>query len=809
MELEACLDVLQHNINAINLPNAFSNVFNRECVLSFDTPFSEDGLYTNLKTYEAFGKDWVQQDRIKNSSNVYLLQKWKKVEKEQEEDENEMKDEAPTKLALGVEGGFKLDSQKYDIIKDYYLAIFIGNEEYNFKYQPVVNNEVPDEMDELFNVLPEKYKLVLDAIITHDDAAEQKQAEQWEEVRPESKYAIKDLDRLQDSPFVVSANPDDWECADSGMKKNIWLNLHTGYIGSGRKYFDGSGGTGAAENHFKETGGIYPLVVKLGTITPLGADVYSYAPDEDKMVNDPYLEEHLAFWGINMKEMTKTDKTMTELDIALNMNFQSRILEEGSEAAIVNGPELCGLQNLGNSCYCNSVFQTLFATEDFKMRYYDEQLLLNAPGNPANDLQTQLAKLAFGLYSEKYSTNVNEDGSASISPRMIKTLLGGNHVDFGSKLQQDAHEYYQYVLEQLSRYDIGHGNKANDISFAFKYEVENRKLCNQSNKVNYSYIEENTLAFNVPLDKATNIEAACAWEDKEKLRLAMPVNERGAQEDKVVLEIPFEDVIDFNFETEVIDDFYSSATKAKGTANITRRFRSFPKYLCVQLRRYVLDGIAVKKIDASIPFPEQLDLENYRGTGLQDDEEELPEEVIEADQNIVNNLTMMGFSENACKRAALAVDNSNADAAINWLMGHLDDPDINDPVGPQKVDNNQAVDNEKLMMLTAMGISENHASEGLKATNGDIERAIDWCFSHEEINNMNVDQQQEGPEYQDGPGKYELFSMISHLGRNPGSGHYVAHVKKNGKWYLFNDETVKESIETPLDSGYLYFYKRI
>lgn len=28
----------------------------------------------------------------------------------------------------------------------------------------------------------------------------------------------------------------------------------------------------------------YPLAVKLGTITPNGADVYSYAPEEDSMV---------------------------------------------------------------------------------------------------------------------------------------------------------------------------------------------------------------------------------------------------------------------------------------------------------------------------------------------------------------------------------------------------------------------------------------------------------------------------------------------------------------------------------------------
>jgi len=43
--------------------------------------------------------------------------------------------------------------------------------------------------------------------------------------------------------------------------------------------------------------------VKLGTITPHGADAYSYAPDEDDMVTDPLLGDHLAHWGINMLQV--------------------------------------------------------------------------------------------------------------------------------------------------------------------------------------------------------------------------------------------------------------------------------------------------------------------------------------------------------------------------------------------------------------------------------------------------------------------------------------------------------------------------
>jgi ubiquitin carboxyl-terminal hydrolase 5/13 len=76
-------------------------------------------------------------------------------------------------------------------------------------------------------------------------------------------------------------------------------------------------GNGAAMRHFQATGNKYPLCVKLGTITAKGGDVFSYAPDEDDMVLDPKLGEHLEHWGINMMQQTKTEKNMTELQIEL------------------------------------------------------------------------------------------------------------------------------------------------------------------------------------------------------------------------------------------------------------------------------------------------------------------------------------------------------------------------------------------------------------------------------------------------------------------------------------------------------------
>ncbi len=47
----------------------------------------------------------------------------------------------------------------------------------------------------------------------------------------------------------------------------------------------------------------------------------------------------------------------------------------------------------------------------------------------------------------------------------------------------------------------------------------------------------------------------------------------------------------------------------------------------------------------------------------------------------------------------------------------------------------------------------------------------------------------------DGPGQYSLVGFISHMGANTACGHYVAHIRKEGRWVIYNDE--KACVEPP------------
>ncbi|XP_013417871.1 ubiquitin carboxyl-terminal hydrolase 5 [Lingula anatina] len=799
--------MMQH-LSKIRIPSGGEKVYKDECVFSFDNPESETGLYVCLNSFLGFGRRHVERYFRKTGNAVFLH--LRRIKRELPKSDEEPEKKKPTKLAIGVEGGFAVDEKKYDFEEHNSVVVLP-----DWTKIPLPNTEIPDMVS-----------LSVAAVLAAESATKLAEAAAmagtWEgEKRIVSKHA-ENLVQLDNGKKIP---PKGWKCEMCDLTSNLWLNLTDGAILCGRKFFDGSGGNNHAVDYYAQTK--YPLAVKLGTITPDGADVYSY--DEDDMVENPCLAKHLAHWGINVAAMEKTDKTMLELEIDLNQKIGEWdvIQEAGSKLEPVYGPGYTGMHNLGNSCYMNSTMQVLFSVPEFKQKYADqaESYYDSAPLDPTSDFNVQMAKLGHGLLSGDYSKPEEPEDSNGIKvvkpngirPHMFKNLIGQGHPEFSTKRQQDAQEFLLHLISVIERNSRNSSNPCD----CFRFEVEERIKCIQSQKVKYTKRADYILALPIPLDALVNKDEFAAYESKRKEVEAS--GDRLDPKELVRPKIPLKSCIEAFAAQEMVDDFYSTALKAKSVAQKMTRLSTFPDYLIIQLKKFTIgDDWVPKKLDVSVDIPDDLDLSDLRGQGRQPGEEELPEEAgdqsekVTVDEAVVQQLADMGFPANACRKAVYYTNNTGVESAMNWVMQHMDDQDFAEPLqvlGQPKRDD-FAVSEEGLAMIMSMGFSGEQAVRALKATDNNTERAVDWIFSHADELDQPMETEAESasdsqPKYRDGPGKYKLLGFISHMGTSTLVGHYVCHIRKEGRWIIFNDEKVALSEHPPKDLAYLYVYQRV
>ncbi|KKZ61819.1 ubiquitin thiolesterase [[Emmonsia] crescens] len=672
-----------------------------------------------------------------------------------------------------------------------------------------------------------KLPAVVDGVMKAVTFSRKEEVKAWEQ---EYKSCQHILSLVQDQSN--QAMPKDLSrCSSCDLKENLWLCLECGNLGCGRSQFGGVGGNSHGLAHADASS--HGVAVKLGSITPEGsADVFCYKCNDE--ILDPDLASHLKHWNINIADREKTEQSLVEMQIEQNLKWDfSMTGQDGHESKPLFGKGLTGLKNLGNSCYISSALQCLFSLPEFKTRYTQSMGEPPSVSSPAEDLETQLRKLSDGIHSGRYSfpdpdAAISTDSpdvvyQKGLAPAMFKHLVGRGHDEFSTMRQQDSFEFLMHLFKLITR--SKHTGGLQDPVGSFQFALEQRLQCLACKKVRYTVDEQDNISVPVPARHVKPSNNATAGTEHQN------------SPDTLEFEtVTLKECLDIFTGDERVELTCTACGSKEGFLKRSR-FKTFPRNLVVNARRFSLVNWVPTKLNIPVEVDDNpFDMSAYMSSGLQEGEELLPEDsstsqptAFVPNQNVLDQILAMGFPEVRCKKALHATGNSDGEAAMNWLISHMEDPDIDMPVelttGSATSDDQPMDDPDKIAQLNEMGIDAAKARKALRETDGDVMRAVDWVFSHPDDTGTLEDSPddtpagnaKETPGSKELPAEFQLQSIICHKGASVHAGHYVAFVRKllpgsdTPQWVLFNDEKVVEAsdVEEMKQFAYVYFFRRL
>ncbi|RDW74752.1 ubiquitin-specific protease UBP14 [Aspergillus mulundensis] len=768
-------------------PSASQAVYREDCTQCFDSIDDKSGLNVCLSCFNggcAGSKDHARLhfERFGHPLALNIRRTRKKIQREEPP-------QKISKLAINAE----TDEDRYDMTT-----------------RVVCYSCGQDDIDGSAS----KLRSVIEGVMNATTFSKREEIKAWEQEFVPCEHTT---GLIQQEPKRINSQ-DLSQCSMCDLRQNLWLCLECGNLGCGRSQFGGTGGNSHGLAHFDATS--HAVAVKLGSITADGsADIYCYRCNEERV--DPELATHLSHWGINLAGREKTEKSLMEMQVEQNLKWDFLMTTgDGHDLSPVFGAGLTGLSNLGNSCYLSSVVQCLFDLPEFQHRYYRPDESPPFAETPAADFETQLRKLADGTLSGRYSLPDDKTLASpeplevhhqkGLAPSMFKHLIGRDHAEFSTMRQQDAFEFLLHVFKHvtLSRHPAGMNNPIE----SFRFGLEQRLQCLSCKGVRYKLDEQDNISIPVPV-------------------------RRVAHSDDTASDGPFETVslsecLDA-FTSQEIVDLRCSSCDSHEKFSKRSAFRTMPAHLVINARRFELINWVPTKLDIPVQVEDApMDLSRYLSAGPVEGEALLPEDEPSGSEFIANTdlldqLIVMGFPRARCEKALYFTGNSDVETAMNWLISHIDDQDIDEPLTRKRAAEYRAgePDLAKVAQLKDMGIDDSRAKKALTATGGDIDRAIDWVFSHpDNTDESPIDQQASGgtdasvvPGFDTVPATYQLRSIICHKGASVHAGHYVAFVRKQlpGKsgvsWVMFNDEKVVEvdDVQEMKKFAYLYFFSRV
>jgi len=116
-------------------------------------------------------------------------------------------------------------------------------------------------------------------------------------------------------------------------------------------------------------------------------------------------------------------------------------IDKALGSAFPENERVYGLENFGNTCYCNSVLQALYYCKPLRERCIEESLSKQENGD--DDLLACLCDLFHSISTQRKRCGVHP-------PRRFVAKLRAENEVFNNQMHQDAHELLNYLLNEMA-----------------------------------------------------------------------------------------------------------------------------------------------------------------------------------------------------------------------------------------------------------------------------------------------------------------------------------------------------------------------
>lgn len=245
-----------------------------------------------------------------------------------------------------------------------------------------------------------------------------------------------------------------------------------------------------------------------------------------------------------------------------------------------------GLENFGNTCYCNSVLQALYFCRPFK-----EKVLQYAQGLPKDcddDLLNCLAELFHQINTSRKKTGV-------LPPKKFVQRLKRDNELFRSYMHQDAHEFLNYLLNQICEILESKGVKVTGdsnpapgatatVTNTWCHDIFQGKLVNETQCLNCETITSREEVF---MDLSLEIDQNCSLTSCLRKFSAMEMLDRN-------------------------DKFFCDNCCCLQEARKSLKVKQLPQCLIFHLKRfkYIEQLSRMRKLMHRVVFPHELKLSN-------------------------------------------------------------------------------------------------------------------------------------------------------------------------------------------------------